>query len=193
MARRRTANNETKVDMTPMIDMVFLLIIFFILAGKISADITNELITVPPTKTSVSKEIPQGWSRIRIEVHGKTQNLGPEVKPKLFIKMGTEEWVSEGSEGDEAMNAYRGLRTALNRVFDEAKRYKDPKSSLELPQVILELRADADTEYRVIQEIQQIATDGNDPWNNMLPVLRTPPKPFVHFHFTTHKPEGGGG
>ena len=148
---------------------------------------------MPPTKTAISKEIPRDWSRVRIEVHGKTQNLGPDVTPKLYIKMGNEQWVSDGFEGEESMAAYRGLRTALNRLYDEAKKYPDPKSGgrLQLPQVILELRADAETEYRVIQEVQQIATDSNDPWKQMLPAQRNPPKPFTHFHFTTHKPEGG--
>ena len=53
MAKPKLESTETELDMTPMIDLVFLLIIFFILAGKISSERRTEQITVPPTKTAV--------------------------------------------------------------------------------------------------------------------------------------------
>jgi hypothetical protein len=64
---------------------------------------------------------------------------------------------------------------------------------MKLPKVILEIRADSDTEYRVVQEIQQIATDTIDPSNDMKPNVKlaldpTLGKPFVHLNFTTRSP-----
>ena len=47
--KKKLAQPDIKLDLTPMIDVIFLLIIFFILAGKITAEISNENITVPPT------------------------------------------------------------------------------------------------------------------------------------------------
>ncbi|MFK5955222.1 MAG: biopolymer transporter ExbD [Planctomycetota bacterium] len=43
MARRRTAETEIEIDMTPMIDMTFLLIIFFIIVNDMSQKDLEEL------------------------------------------------------------------------------------------------------------------------------------------------------
>ena len=94
-----------------------------------------------------------------------------------------------GHDGDEAMNAYIGLRDALDRIWDQADKYTDPKTNqVQLPKGHLELRADADTEYRVIQEIQQIASDSNDPNNKMKPKTGTSVPSFT---FPFHHPQAG--
>ena len=191
MAKRKLAQPDIKLDLTPMIDVIFLLIIFFILAGKITAEISNEQITVPPTKTAERIAVPRGWEQIKIEVWGHTMDPGPNAEASLVVEMGLNRWESRGHdpESADAMNAYRNLRDALDQLYDGSERYEDPNGTgFMLPKVILELRADADTEYRVIQEIQQIATDGNDPYNGMMPKKSDRPRPFVHFHFTTRKP-----
>ena len=57
-----------------------------------------------------------------------------------------------------------------------------------LPKVVLEIRADADTEYRVVQEIQQVVSDSINPFDGMKPKAISNPaqaKPFVFLNFTT--------
>ena len=170
MAKRKLAQPDIKLDLTPMIDVIFLLIIFFILAGKITAEISNENITVPPTKTAEEIDVPPDWVPVKIEVWGNTQDPGPGLESGLKIQLGLDEWTSVGHDGPNSMTAYIRLRESLDRIWDQADKYTDPKTNqVQLPKVMLELRADADTEYRVIQEIQQIASDSNDPNDKMLP------------------------
>jgi len=62
---------------------------------------------------------------------------------------------------------------------------------MRLPKVIVEIRADADTEYRVVQEIQQVLTDTLD-LETMQPKKGLDPKTarsFVNLDFTTRRPE----
>ena len=197
--KKKLAQADVDMDLTPMIDVIFLLIIFFILAGKITADITNENIVVPPTKTAEKFEKMDDWRVLKVEVWGNTQDPTGDSRPGHAIKVGLNPTMyASGSTGEEAFKAYQGLRESLNDVYDRAEKYPDPKGTpLQLPKVIIELRADADTEYRVVQEIQQVATDTVSPYadkngNYMQP--NTPPggpagaKPFVLFHYTTRKP-----
>ena len=76
-----------------------------------------------------------------------------------------------------------------------ANRYDDPLGTgISLPEVELEIRADGDAEYRLVQEILQVASDSVDPANGMKPKnLGNPPnfalaKPFVNILFTSFKP-----
>jgi hypothetical protein len=203
MARKKKKLSQADIDMdmTPMIDVVFLLIIFFILAGRITSEMTNEQITVPPTRTAEEKPDLSGggWERIKIEVWGSTQeNAGSNIGgggEGHKIQLGGEEWESEGFEGQEAFNAYQGMRTMLDSIYVAADKYDDPnKTGIELPKVVVELRADAFTEYRVIQEIQQVITDSISPFPDDNGQYMTPRKdfrngkPFVNLEFTTRKP-----
>ncbi|MDA3962201.1 MAG: biopolymer transporter ExbD [Planctomycetota bacterium] len=197
MARKRKlAQADIDMDLTPMIDVIFLLIIFFILAGRITSEISNTNITVPPTKTAEKWEKPDDWGHIKIEVWGTTQDHVGGGEPGFTIKMGLNpEWHSTGSHGDAAFNGYQKMRGELNEVFDRADKYTDPVSGIKLPKVVVELRSDGDTEYRVVQEIQQVATDTVNPYADkqgqyMKPSTKPPAqmRPFVNFQFTTRKP-----
>lgn len=184
--KRKLSQADIKLDLTPMIDVIFLLIIFFILAGKITAEISNENITVPPTVTAEKIEIPKEYQNFKIEVYGNTQRP-KEGESGMTIEFGLNPpWHSHGSDPkeDAAMFAYRRLREQLDTIYDQADYYQE--NGKDFPLVKLELRADSDTEYRVIQEIQQIAADANDPFNEMKPKVMK--RPFVEFHFTTRKP-----
>lgn len=198
MARKRKLSQaDIDLDLTPMIDVIFLLIIFFILAGRITAEITNNQITVPPTITAEKWEKPDDWEHYKIEVWGSTQDQAGAGQAGHTVKFGLNpEWVSTGSQGAEAFYAYQKLREELDELYDRADKYKDPVSGIMLPKIVLELRSDGDTEYRVVQEIQQIATDTIDPFPNengefMQPNKVSPDnmKPFVNFQFTTRTPD----
>jgi len=188
MAKKRNMMvPDAELDLVPMIDCIFLLLLFFMLCGRITMDQRTEQITVPPTKTANKFKDPEGWSREIINVFGSTQHGDP---PRNSIRIGTHDWKAQGVND---YSGYKGLRGVLDAVYDKAEKYDDPKKSgMRLPKVIIEIRADADTEYRVVQEIQQILTDTIDLDNNMQPKKGIDPKTaraFVNIDFTTRRPE----
>ncbi|MBA3685030.1 MAG: biopolymer transporter ExbD [Planctomycetes bacterium] len=194
MAHKPKKHKEIKdddVDLNPLIDVITMLIIFFILGGKMSSDIRTEQITVPPTRTATKLDADKGWERIVVNVFGTTQNRAGESKPVQKIRIGTKEFTAEGVDN---YSAYIGMRELLDRAYERAEKKPDTKGTgLMLPMVVLEIRADADTQYRVVQEIQQIVADSVDPRNNMLPKQQTTAdaKPFVNINFTTRLPGDG--
>jgi len=177
---------DAELDLVPMIDCIFLLLLFFMLCGRITMDQRTEQITVPPTKTANKFKDPEGWSREIINVFGSTQHGDP---PRNSIRIGTHDFKSQGVND---YSGYKGLRTILDQVYDKAEKYDDPKKSgMRLPKVIVEIRADSDTEYRVVQEIQQVLTDTLD-LETMQPKKGLDPKTarsFVNLDFTTRRPE----
>ena len=52
---------DADVDLVPMIDCIFLLLLFFMLCGRITIDQRVEQITVPPTKTATKPEVEFEW------------------------------------------------------------------------------------------------------------------------------------
>ena len=183
MARKpKIDETQAEIDMTPMIDLVFLLIIFFILAGKISSEQRSQQITVPPTKTATKIEVKD---RIIVNVFGTTRDGKP---PKNSIRVGTQTFDAKGVDD---FSAYVRLRELLNKAYDKADKEPDVKNPvLQIPKVVLEIRADADTEYRVVQEVLQIVTDSVDPSDQMKPKMVPPQqmKPFIAINYTTRRP-----
>lgn len=186
--RKRMPQLDEHLDLVPLIDCVFLLLLFFMLCGRLASDQRTEQITVPPTKTAMKFDSKQ-WDRVVINVFGSTQKMGTKKTPRNAIQLPPKPfWFSEG---DNNLLGYQNLRSALNAVYDKAAKYPDPKNTgIMLPKVICEIRADADTEYRVVQEVQQVLSDTIDPFNNMLPrnIDIKQLKPFVNIDFTTRKP-----
>lgn len=188
--RRRMPQLDEHLDLVPLIDVVFLLLLFFMLCGRLSADMRTEQITVPPTKTAAKFDV-KGWERVILNVFGSTQEGKP---PRNSIQIGGMKeapWVTSAQDGDERFGGYQKLRRAMDRIYDKAEKYPDPKTTppIMLPKVIVEIRADAETEYRVVQEVQQVLSDTIDPFNKMLPKNVTPQqlKAFVNIDFTTRK------
>lgn len=197
MSKRHKEAIETKdddVDLNPLIDVITMLIIFFILGGKLTQDVRTEQITVPPTKTAAKLDVPKDWQLVIINVFGNTQT--PIGTPETHIRVGSNNYVSKGIDPPACYEAYAGLRRMLDRVYDAAEKYQDPKGTgMNLPKVTLEIRADADTQYRVVQEIQQIVCDSIDPapappQDPMTAKKGTPAtaKPFISINFTSRKP-----
>jgi biopolymer transport protein ExbD len=176
---------DADVDLVPMIDCIFLLLLFFMLCGRITIDQRVEQITVPPTKTATKPEIPAGWEHYVINVYGSTQGGHP---PRNTVRINNQNFTSSGQDDYQS---YIKLRQVLDQLYDRSEKLPDTKNpALMLPKVVLEIRADADTEYRVVQEIQQVVSDSIDPNNGMKPHAVDPKlmKPFVYLLFTTRKP-----
>lgn len=182
---------EDHLDLVPLIDCVFLLLLFFILCGRISFDQRTEMITVPPTKTAriLEKGTDAEWERIIINVHGKTQTSSVGTIPKNTITVGKDNFISTGPND---FTSYQRLRQFLDQAYTLAPKIPGNEKipGLMVPKRILEIRADADTEFRVVQEVQQIATDTIDPFNKMMTKQVTPKdmKPFIYIDFTTRLP-----
>jgi hypothetical protein len=175
---------DDHLDLVPLIDCVFLILLFFILVGRLSVDQRTEQITVPPTKTAVKFDETKGhWRREVINIFGSTQVGDP---PRNTIRIGNKDFSQSGIND---YSGYQALRAILDRIYDGAEKYEDPKTKMQLPKVIIEIRADADTEYRVVQEMQQILTDTMD-LTTMQPKKALDPKTmksFVNLDFTTRK------
>ena len=188
MARKpKFTFGDAEIDLVPMIDCIFLLLLFFMLCGRITMDQRTELITVPPTKTATKLHEPPGWTRIVVNVFGNTQGGNP---PMNSINLDQTTWKSAGVDD---YSGYQGLRGRLDHIYDAAEKYDDPKGThMKLPKVVVEIRADGDTEYRVVQEIQQILSDTIDP-ANMLPRKGLDPttaRCFVNLDFTARLTDG---
>ncbi len=183
MAKAPVMQSDEEIDLTAMIDLVFLLIIFFILAGKITNQSRTEQITVPPTTTATKLENPE---RIIINVFGTTKSGDP---PAGTIMIGTQRF--RVNKVDDYTH-YQQLRTILNKQYDLADKIPDPKNpELMIPKsMVVEIRADGDTEYRMVQEVLQVVTDSVDPFNNMTPRNVAPKdmKPFININYTTRIP-----
>ena len=178
--------SDAEVDLVPLIDCVFLLLLFFMLCGRISTDQRAEQISVPPTKTSSVIIIPANWQHYTINVFGSTKEGKP---PKNTIEVSGKKFETSGYDN---LLGYQKLRDVLNGIYDKSEKYPDAKNKdLKLPMVVLEIRADADTEYRIVQEIQQVASDTINPFDAMKPhaVPMSQLRPFVLCNFTTRKPE----
>lgn len=196
MARRKTrlTQAEAELDLTPMIDVIFLLIIFFILAGRITSEMRSNQITVPPARTAEEMATPPNWRHAVIEVFGTTTRDGGG-EPRNTIKLGWTNAPPRTVSGVDDYSSYIWLRQELDQLYESALKYPDPLGTgMQLPQVELEIRADGDAEYRLVQEIMQVASDSIDPSRNMLPKdLGNPPnfalaRPFVNIQFTSFRP-----
>lgn len=187
---------DDELDLNPLIDVITMLLVFFIIGGKMSQDVRTEQITVPPTRTAAKLDVPKDWELLIVNVFGNTQVK--EGVPETHIRVGKYNYVSRGIDN---YDAYASLRQMLDRVYDAAEKYDDPKGTgMRLPKVTLELRCDVDTQYRVVQEIQQIVADSIDPkpqppQEPMTAKKYTNPaqqaKPFVSINFTSRKPDKG--
>jgi len=183
--KRKFGQIGDDLDLVPLIDVVFLILLFFILCGRLTIDARTEQITVPPTRTAAKFE-DKGWERIVVNVFGSTK-LGSPPRNTIAVPP-IAPWVTAGVDD---FTGYQKLRETLNKVHDKAEKYDDPKGTgMKLPKVIIEIRADAETEYRVVQEIQQVVSDTIDPYNNMLARVAKPGelKSFVNIDFTTRRP-----
>jgi biopolymer transport protein ExbD len=178
---------DADVDLVPLIDCVFLMLLFFMLCGHMTLEQRVEQITVPPTKTAQKLDDPKDWERIVLNVYGSTKTGNP---PRNTIRINN---VNYTSSGVDSFESYQKLRQVLDVAYDRAVKFPDPKNTgFMLPKVVLEIRADADTEYRVVQEVQQVVSDSINPFDAMKPKAISNPaqaKPFVFLNFTSRKPD----
>lgn len=149
------------LDLVPLIDCIFLILLFFVLAGRLDGDQRPEQITVPPGKTASRLTDPERWSREIIQV-------GADVR------LGAQRFALDGRD-------WAGLRTALDRIHDRAGKILDRQTGRMSPQVIVEVRADADAPCGTVQGLQQLLSDTIDPQTGL---PKPSQKPFIHLAFS---------
>lgn len=185
MARLILDQADDHIDLVPLIDCIFLLLLFFMLVGRLSDESRPEQITVPPTKTANALSgATTGWQREIIQVSGSTVGGDP---PRNTLRLGTRTMVSQGLND---FAGYQQVRAILDQIYERAEKYPDPRGSGQmLPKVVVEIRADANAEYRVVQELQQVLCDGLD-LATMKPRAHGGARPFVTLDFTTRPVPG---
>jgi hypothetical protein len=173
--RLRLGWADGEIDLVPLIDCVFLLLLFFLLCGRLTLDQRPEQITVPPGKTAhpiVKGERPREVISVS-GLHGERATL--ELSGRHFA-------ARPGEDG------YAALRALLDHVWDAAEKRPDARSGLQLPQVTVEIRADGDADFRVVQELEQVVADCVDPVS--MQAKSGARRPFVDVDFTARKPDG---
>jgi biopolymer transport protein ExbD len=150
--RRAEGNGHgaPEIDLVPLIDCVFLMLLFFMLCGSISVDLRREQITVPPA-TTASHITNQQWKREII-------NLSAAVPGPAVIRVGARHFAAAPGRAD----GYPGLRTLLDQVYAQSDKFTGNDRRL-LPMTVVELRADGDCDMRMVAEVMQVVADAVDP------------------------------
>lgn len=181
MRRRRLPIHlaDHEIDLVPLIDCVFLLLLFFMLCGHLSVSERVEQISVPPARTAAELTPPDRWRHEVINLGG-----GRADQP-VRIRLGQ----AFDSAGLAHADGLTRLRDLLDRLHGFSETYLDHASGLRLPQVIVELRVDAEVPWGAVQEIEQVLADSIVPATGL--PKDGPRRPFVHLTFSARDPDDG--
>lgn len=171
MSRHRQLPGEDgHLDLVPLIDCVFLVLLFFMLCGHLSDDLRPEQITVPPARTTTApRPVPQ---RLVISIRASDPPA---------LRLGDGGWTTLSGAG-----CWAGVRRSLDAVWDRAG--SRIAGGIRVADAVLELRVDGDVPYRVVQELESICSDTVDP-SDLRPRGNPPPRPFTVIDFTA-RPAG---
>jgi hypothetical protein len=180
MRRRRLSLlfADLEIDLVPLIDCVFLLLLFFMLCGHISVANRAEQISVPPAKTAQVISPPQDWRHEVINLGGGRANEAVRIRLGSVLD-------SAGLPPTEGLTRLRALLDQLHAI---SPTYRDPASGLLLPQVLIELRIDADVPWHAVQEIQQVLADSIVPATGLPKGIGERRQPFTSIAFSTRDP-----
>lgn len=168
MRRKPLAEAADELDLVPLIDVCFLILLFFILCGRLSIQERSEQVTVPPTRTA---RAPVQAERIVLSITGG-------ALPR--IALGADgAWMEAGDP-----RTWPAVRAVLDRAWERAgKREADGRT---IADAMIEIRADAEAPFRLVQQAQQVASDSVDP-ASFLPRDR-PLRPFAQVDLTGSDP-----
>ena len=87
MARAKIKRGSTSIDMTPMCDVAFLLLTFFILAAQFKPDSAIEVVT--PTSVSNKVAAQKDFMQVTISKDNKVfMNMDPAIKKRRSGRIG---------------------------------------------------------------------------------------------------------
>ncbi len=122
MARAKIKRGSTAIDMTPMCDVAFLLLTFFILAAQFKP---AEAITVV-TPSSVSNKVAAQKDFLTVTISKDNKvflNMDPAIKPDVLDELGKERNISfsEQDKKDFVNSQFVGVPISQLKQFDQLK------------------------------------------------------------------------
>jgi len=168
MRRTFPASAGYDLDLIPLIDVVFLILLFFILCGRLTIQERTEQISVPPARTASVQSHPD---HVLLNIRG-------DDRPLLSLG-GDGQWLDPTEPA-----TWIALRGRLDQVWmRSAKVERDGQT---VADTVIELRADGSATFGLIQVAQQIISGSVDPVT-FLP-RRMASKPFVMVDLTARAP-----
>ena len=115
---RRGSGSVAEINMTPLIDMVFILLIFFIVTTSFVNE-TGVDVNRPSAETAVNKEL----ANIMVAITSSGQiNIGGRVVDRRAVRANIERLHAENPEGSVIIIADKDVKTGLLiEVMDQAR------------------------------------------------------------------------
>jgi|TARA_B110000240_G_scaffold167327_1_gene189084 biopolymer transport protein ExbD len=115
---RRESGSVAEINMTPLIDMVFILLIFFIVTTSFVNE-TGVDVNRPSAETAVNKEL----ANIMVAITSSGQiNIGGRVIDRRAVRANIERLHAENPEGSVIIIADKDAKTGLLiEVMDQAR------------------------------------------------------------------------
>ncbi|MGN6247521.1 MAG: ExbD/TolR family protein [Ginsengibacter sp.] len=120
MARAKIKRGSTSIDMTPMCDVAFLLLTFFILAAQFKPDSAIEVVT--PTSVSNKVAAQKDFMQVTISKDNKVfMNMDPAIKKDVLVELGKERNINFSQDDiDHFVNAqFVGVPINQLKQFDQ--------------------------------------------------------------------------
>ena len=136
---KHDAQTEMKMNMTPMIEVVFLLIIFFMIITDLTQQELEDLQLPVAVQADPDKPNPKEWRPIlNIDHNGEM-----EVSRKIMYN-------------PEQDDGFRDMANWLKFVSEKMERKFDETAQRELPDEPLLIRADENTPFKFVQKVMEI-------------------------------------
>ncbi len=169
---------DEEIDLVPLIDCIFLILLFFMLCGHLTVSDRVEQISVPPARTAKKATLERDWRHEVLNIGG-----GPSSEP-VRMRLGN----AFDNVGLSEAEGLQRLRRLLNQLYDSSP--IDQRSNLpDRPMVIFELRADSNVSWRTMQMVQQLLADSIDPLTG-LPNQQNARRSFTELLFSTRATDG---
>ncbi len=139
MARKRATGTEVAMDMTPMIDVVFLMIIFFMIVSDLTQQDLAEL-QLPVADMAVSDEMEEG--KLIVNILGPAPDK-PEQNGEIEIKRENRGSL-DNPTAVAALRNFLALEVQKGEILDG------------LSERPLLIRADTETDFKHIQKVMRI-------------------------------------
>lgn len=170
MRRKGRPSTEVEVDMTPMIDMTFLLIIFFIIVTDLSQQELEEL-KLPVARSAVEDKPPEFRPILNVLMDGSII-----IKKETYYEPG----IDTGGRMDPVRQGkpdyYWKLADFLAlKIVPFMNKEVDEVLKMELPDDPILIRADRNTPFKYIQRIMEVCSrEGIHIWKVELAAAETP-------------------
>jgi biopolymer transport protein ExbD len=201
MPKVKVKRNKPSLDMTPMVDLAFLLVTFFMLTTKFAP----EEAVIVDTPSSISEiKLPEA-NVITITVDQKDRVFfgvdGKQTKEALLSKMAGKYGVSFSAEETETFSLLTNFGVPMNRLqsylameSNDRKRFdKDApgipvdstnnelsdwilQTRLSNPKVVIAIKGDQDVSYKTIQKVINTLQDRNVNRFNLITDMENKPQ-----------------